>query len=226
MGIHDGHRARLRERYRNEGLDNFNDINALELLLSYAIPRRDTNELAHALLKRFGNLAGVLDASVEELCQVPGIGEHAAILVHMVTALNRKYMISRADSEIVANSSHSVGEFLLPYFYGLHDEVVYLLCMDAKGKVLDCRALFRGTANAVAISLRKVVETALMLNATSVVMAHNHLSGVAAPSTEDIATTHSIATALSNLGIYLLDHIVVADNDFVSMMDSGLMPRL
>lgn len=225
MGIHDGHRARLRARYIEEGLAHFNEIDTLELLLFYAIPRRDTNELAHLLLQQFGSLDGVLGATTGDLCAVPGISENTAVLLHLFNDVARKCEISRQSIRIV-NSSQDAGTFLLPYFYGLRDETVYLLCLDAKGKVLDCRALFKGSANGVAIAIRKIVEVALSVNATSVIMAHNHPGGLALPSAEDRAATLRIRAALQNLDILLIDHIIVADRDFISMADSGLFESL
>ncbi len=225
MGIHDGLRARLRARYIEEGLAHFNEIDTLELLLFYAIPRRDTNELAHLLLQQFGSLDGVLGATTGDLCAVPGISENTAVLLHLFNDVARKCEISRQSIRIV-NSSQDAGTFLLPYFYGLRDETVYLLCLDAKGKVLDCRALFKGSANGVAIAIRKIVEVALSVNATSVIMAHNHPGGLALPSAEDRAATLRIRAALQNLDIVLIDHIIVADQDFISMADSGLFQAL
>ena len=225
MGIHDGHRARLRARYIEEGLAHFNEIDTLELLLFYAIPRRDTNELAHLLLQQFGSLDGVLGATTGDLCAVPGISENTAVLLHLFNDVARKCEISRQSIRIV-NSSQDAGTFLLPYFYGLRDETVYLLCLDAKGKVRDCRALFKGSANGVAIAIRKIVEVALSVNATSVIMAHNHPGGLALPSAEDRAATLRIRAALQNLDIVLIDHIIVADQDFISMADSGLFQAL
>lgn len=225
MGIHDGHRARLRARYIEEGLAHFNEIDTLELLLFYAIPRRDTNELAHLLLQQFGSLDGVLGATTGDLCAVPGISENTAVLLHLFNDVARKCEISRQSIRIV-NSSQDAGTFLLPYFYGLRDETVYLLCLDAKGKVLDCRALFKGSANGVAIAIRKIVEVALSVNATSVIMAHHHPGGLALPSAEDRAATLRIRAALQNLDIVLIDHIIVADQDFISMADSGLFQAL
>ena len=225
MGIHDGHRARLRARYIEEGLAHFNEIDTLELLLFYAIPRRDTNELAHLLLQQFGSLDGVLGATTGDLCAVPGISENTAVLLHLFNDVARKCEISRQSIRIV-NSSQDAGTFLLPYFYGLREETVYLLCLDAKGKVLDCRALFKGSANGVAIAIRKIVEVALSVNATSVIMAHNHPGGLALPSAEDRAATLRIRAALQSLDIVLIDHIIVADQDFISMADSGLFQAL
>ena len=223
MGVHDGHRARLRERYLKEGLDSFNEINTLELLLFYAIPRRDTNEIAHALLDKFGSLDAVFNATHEDLCAVPGISDGTALLLRLITDLQRKSILSRERPKIVS-STQEAGEYLAPYFIGRRDEAIYLLCLDAKGKVLDCRRLFEGTAHAVAISVRKVVEAAMSSNASVVVLAHNHTSGLAFISQEDISATRRIRSALDNLEIMLLDHLIFSENDFISLAESGAMP--
>lgn len=224
MAIHDGHRQRLRQRFIGEGLDSFHDINVLELLLFYGIPRRDTNELAHQLLLRFGSLPGVLDAPLEELQNVPGMTENASVLLHLVRELDRRLLIARTNTDVI-NSTREAGDYLMPFFYGCRDEVLYLLCLDAKGKVLCCRGLFEGGINAAAISVRKIVEVAMTVNATNVVIAHNHPGGLAIPSPEDEEATRRIWTALRSMDIILLDHLIVADDDYVSLADNGLFQK-
>ena len=220
--VHGGHRARLREQFLRSGLDSMSDVQVLELLLFFAIPRRDTNPIAHRLLERFGSLSAVFEAPVTELSRVEGVGESAALLLNLVPQAARRHLIDRAKFEQVLDTTEKCGRYLLPFFHGERDEVVYLLCLDAKCKVLDCRMLFRGGVNTAGVSVRKIVEAALTYNATSVVLAHNHVSGIALPSREDEATTRQIRTALDAVGILLADHIVVADDDFVSMADNGL----
>lgn len=219
--LHTGHRARLKAQFLQAGLDAFTDIQVLELLLFYANPRQDTNPIAHRLLNQFGTLSAVLDAPVELLESVKGVGENAALLLHLIPCVCRRYLIDRASYEQILDSTEKGGAFLVPYFFGARDEMVYLLCLDAKCKVLDCRMLSVGGVNTAAVSVRKIVEAALACNATSVVLAHNHTSGIALPSKEDEATTRQIRTALDAVGILLVDHIIVADDDFVSMADSG-----
>ena len=219
--MHTGHRARLKAQFLQSGLDALTDIQVLELLLFYANPRRDTNPIAHRLLNQFGSLSAVLDAPPELLGKVSGVGENAALLLHLVPCVCRRYLIDRASYEQILDSTEKAGAFLVPYFFGARDEMVYLLCLDAKCKVLDCRMLSVGGVNTASVSVRKIVEAALACNATSVVLAHNHTSGIALPSKEDEATTRQIRTALDAVGILLADHIIVADDDFVSMADSG-----
>ena len=219
--IHKGHRERLKQRFLEDGLDNFTDIQVLELLLFYAIPRSDTNPIAHALLDRFGSLSQVLEADVEELKKVPGIKDHAASLLALVIDLCRYYQVNCAQQTEILTTLDACGKYLVPRFFGRTKETVFLLCLDAKCKVLCCKELGEGTVNATSISVRKVVETALNANATTVILAHNHPSGVALPSNEDVVTTRRIAAALQAVEIYLADHIVVADGDYVSMVQSG-----
>ena len=221
MSIHDGHRERMKKRFLEEGLDSFTQIQALELLLCYCIPQKDTNPLAHALLDRFGSLSQVLEAPVEELRKVPGVGEHTATFLHLITEAGRFYLVNRSSQEKILPSLESCAEYMLPFFFGRKVETVFLLCLDAKCKVLCCKEIGEGSVNAAGISVRRVVETALNAGATTVVLAHNHPSGLALPSAEDIQTTRRVAMALSAVEIHLADHIVVADGDYVSMVQSG-----
>ena len=219
--IHKGHRERLKQRFLEEGLDNFTEIQVLELLLFFAIPRSDTNPIAHGLLDHFGSLSQVLGADVEELKKVPGVKDHAATLLALVTDLCRYYQVNSAQQTEILTTLEDCGRYLVPRFFGRTRETVFLLCLDAKCKVLCCKEIGEGSVNTASISVRKVVETALAANATTVVLAHNHPSGIAVPSNEDIQTTQRIAAALSAVEIHLADHIVVAEGDYVSMVQSG-----
>ena len=222
MSIHDGHRQRLKDRFRQEGLDKFDEIQVLELLLFYAIPQRDTNPLAHRLLDHFGSLAQVLEAPVEELEKISGVGANAATLLSLTTALARYYMVNRGTQTAILTSTQMCGDYLLPHFVGRRNETVFLLCLDAKCKVLCCKEVGEGSVNSASVPIRRIVEMALSMNATSVVLAHNHPSGLALPSGEDVQTTRRLAVALDAVDITLADHIVVADDDYVSMAQSGL----
>lgn len=219
--IHKGHRLRLKNRFLEQGLDGFTDVQVLELLLFYAVPQKDTNGLAHTLINTFGSLSQVLEANVEDLKKVPGISDHSATLLSLVTQLARYYQVDCAGRTKQLTTLDACGEYLVPRFFGRGQETVFLLCLDAKCKVLDCREVGEGSVNCASISIRKIVETALKLNATTVVLAHNHPSGIALPSDEDVQTTRRIFAALEAVDVYLADHFVVADGDYVSMVQSG-----
>ncbi|MDL2288852.1 DNA repair protein RadC [Oscillospiraceae bacterium OttesenSCG-928-F05] len=220
---HAGHRKRLKNRYLTEGLDGFQAHNVLELLLFYALPQGDTNPLAHELIQRFGSLSAVFDTDYSELIKVKGLGEHAALLIKLIPDLGRYYNISKQDFGVIINSTRQAGEYLMPRFHGYINEVVMLVCLDAKCKVLSTQVLVEGELNSARISTRKIIETVLRVNATSVIMAHNHTSGVAVPSREDVDVTKEIGEALAHLDVLLIDHIIIADDDFVSMKDSGML---
>ena len=223
MGVHDGHRERLRARFAEHGLDSFNELNALELLLCYAIPRRDTNEIAHRLLDAFGSLSGVFQASLQELTSVPGIGENAATLILMVPQIVKKAHVSKAKETKIIRNSTDAGNYLLPYFLDEPDEIVMMLCLDNKRAVICCREMGRGVVNCVDANIRRMVETALKVKTTTVIVAHNHPNGVALPSREDDNFTRTLYRSLGLLGITLEDHIIVANDEFVSLADSGIM---
>ena len=224
MAIHDGHRQRVKQRFLQAGLEGFDDASILELLLFYAIPRRDTQPLARQLLARYGSLSAVLEAPVQDLRAVEGVTDHAATLLHLASAVARQYLLRRADPGEPLDSTAKCGAYLMPRFLGERDEAVWLLCLDAKLAPIDCRLLFRGSVNPAGVSVRKVVETALACNATFVILSHNHPNGLALPSKEDVATTKRLYGALEAVGICLCDHIIVAGNDFVSLSDSHLIP--
>lgn len=224
---HAGHRARMKQRFLEHGLDNFSDHNVLELLLFFAVPRRDTNRMAHQLLDAFGSLDGVFDAAPDALKKAAdGMTESAVTLIRLVPAAARRYFMAKTDPGVVLTSSEAIGRYLLPRFFGGRDETAYMLSMDAKMKVLDCRELGRGSTMSVRLDVRQIVRIALEQNASVVVLAHNHASGFAVPSEEDVSATIHIRSVLANVGVLLTDHIVVAGDDFVSMADSGCLPPL
>lgn len=221
MSVHDGHRERLKERFRSEGLDGFTEVQVLELLLFYSVPRKDTNEIAHALLEKFGTLAQVLDANPADLEKVPGMGSSSALFLKLLSAAGRRYQISRTESATILRTLEQCGAYLQPRFFGRKHEAVFLLCLDAKCKVLACKQVGEGSVNSAGVPIRRIVETALSANATMVVLAHNHPSGLALPSADDIQTTKRLAVALDTVEITLIDHLVFSDDDYVSMAQSG-----
>ena len=222
MGIHDEHRKRMKARFLEEGLDNFSDIQVLEFLLFYCIPQGDTNPLAHDLIKQFGSLSQVLEAPVSELEKIKGVGPHSAIFLNLITEVSRYYLVDRSGKNTILDTTEKCGHYLIPRFYGRRNETVFLLCLDAKCKMLCCKEIGEGSVNSAGVPVRRIVETALTANATTVVLAHNHPSGIALPSSDDVQTTHRVAAALDTVDIILADHIIVADDDFVSLVQSSV----
>ena len=222
MGIHDGHRQRKRQQFLQHGLDGFADHEVLELLLFHAIPRQDTNETAHRLLKKFGSLHGVFHAGVEELCKVQGVGENAAALLTLLPAVWRRVSLDSAGDTILT-SVEAAGAYFERLLRAERREVLYLVCLDSKGKVIGSNRLSSGSTSAAPVSVREAVEVALRCDASRVLLGHNHPSGVALPSEEDRQITLQIRQALATMDIELMDHIVVADGDFVSMAASGMI---
>ena len=222
MSIHAGHRQRLKERFLKDGLDNFEEHQVLELLLFYGIPQRDTNEIAHELIRHFGSLSRVLEATPEELSKVKYVGDNVTTLFKLITAVARYYQVSCAMREEILPTIESCGKYLVPFFYQRPNETVFLLCLDAKCKVLCCEKGGEGGINSAGVPVRKIVELALKNNASAVILAHNHPSGVAVPSGEDVQTTRRVAMALDAEGVTLEDPLVVAERDYVSIRQSNL----
>jgi DNA repair protein RadC len=213
----------MKESFLAHGLEPMSDIGALELLLYYAIPRRNTNELAHALLDTFGSLDGVFHASKEELMTVPGIGDHAATLLTLVPQIVKKSAVSKTREIIQIRSSSEAGAYLLPRFQHEQDELLLMLCLDARRSVICCCEMAHGVVNSVEASTRRIVEKALKVKASAVIIAHNHPSGFAIPSREDDAFTKSLYDSLELVGVRFLDHIIVAGDDYVSLADTGIL---
>ena len=217
-----GHRNRVRERYLNTGLDTFQDYEALELLLFYAIPRKDTKSTAKNLISRFGSLPAVLDATLEELTEA-GLSPNAAILLKLVPDMNRYYAVKTDGAGQKVHSTSDAGRILCVMFRDEQTDSVRLLCLNAGGKVLKLALLNQGDINAVHFSVRKIVETALSAKAVSVILAHNHPGGTLTPSREDLDATNSAKAALSTVGIQLLDHLIISGDSYCSLREEGYL---
>lgn len=220
MTIHDGHRQRFKEEFLARP-DSFPDHKLLELLLFYVNPRGDTNPTAHALMERFGSLAGVLDALPTDLKKVPGVGDHGVALIKAVKELSGRYLTARSSLEEIVRTTEDAKVLLQPYFFGARNERVCLLCMDGKGRCQGVRMIGEGSVNAAEVTFRGVVETALSLNSSRAILAHNHVSGLALPSAEDKLTTQRLREVLGAVGVELEDHMIFVDDDMVSLRDSG-----
>lgn len=217
---HAGHRQRVKEEFLVRGVEGWPDHRILELLLFYAHPQGDVNPLAHELIEKFGSLTGVLDASPEELKRVSGVGEHTVTLLRLIPAVGGCYLRKRGEMGQLIRSLRDVSDALTPYFFGARNEMVYILCLDGKRKVLGVRKIAEGSIQSADISIRRIAEEALGLRAAGIYLAHNHISNLALPSGADWMTLDVLEEAMSAIGVQVHDHVIFVDGDMVSLRQS------
>ncbi len=220
---HYGHRERLRERFISDGLSSFQQHEMLELLLSYAIPRRDVNEIAHRLINRFGGISKVLDATVDDLEKVGEISRNTAVLLSSIPHFAKAYRMDKWKTKPNFESVYTAGKFAIDLFVGTNYEESYIICLDNKCGFLNCEKLTEGTINETAFYPRLVVEIAIRNKANKIVITHNHPSGILEPSWSDKEVTKRIKSALDNIDITLVDHIIVGGEQFTSMKELNLI---
>ena len=221
---HGGHRERMRERFLTAGGDALADHELLETILFYAIPRRDTNELAHRLIEDFGSLSSVLEADVDLLARFDGLGESSATYLKLLHELTRRYTADKMnanDKKMVFDTPGKIAAYMAPRYMGVNIERVYLLLFDNALRLLDCCWISDGSVNSAVPKTRVMIEKAYQKQASSVVLVHNHPHGIAVPSGDDIALTHRLDTAFDLVGIKLLEHIVVAGDKYAPILLKG-----
>lgn len=211
---HTNHRKRLRKRFLNEGIDNFEDHNVLELLLFFSIPRRDTNEIAHALLDKFGSLSNVFTASVDQLCTVKGIGESSAALIKMIPQLWKKFAVENYLSEKNIEDIESSGEYLTKLYIGEESERCYMLIFNEKGKMTNTVDVDSGDVSSVYFSPRIIMDIAVKYGASSFILAHNHPTGTTEPSPQDVMLTRRLHEVFEIMGIPMRAHIIVSGSEY------------
>ena len=212
--VHEGHRDRLRQRFLEEGLENFQDHNVLELLLFYSIPRKDTNEEAHRLMDKFGSLSAVFNASYDELCEVKGISGISATLIKMMPELFKKYEVDIIkNDDVILDKSELIAKYVSSYFKGLTTEKMYLLCLDSACRVINFHLISEGIVNATPLNIRKIMEISIKNNAAQLILIHNHPSGIVAPSRNDVDATMGIQNIMTKMGMKLSDHIIIGHGD-------------
>jgi len=219
----EGHRKRLRERFLRSGFDGFHDHELLELLLSYAIPRRDVKPIARELLTEFSSLSAVLDASIEALQNTPGVGEHAAILLTMTPRLGDRYHQDRWRHTSSFQSTRQAVNYLTSVLGTERNEVFCLLALNSRNGLIAKEEIQRGSVNRTAVYPRLVVETSLKHRATAVILAHNHPGGDPNPSTADRQLTRKLKRILNDLDITVHDHIIIAGPSYFSFAEQGEM---
>ena len=216
---HAGHRDRMRSRFCKDGGDHFETHELLEMYLFPLLPRRNTNEIAHRLLERFGSLEDVFLADPAELVQIDGISEKTATAIKVSAAMMRRIAQERYHPKKQYEHFEDVARYLQALYAGITVERVYLLLFDNGMTLLDCIMLDEGTVTQANITPRKIVEHAIKRNASAVLISHNHPKGVAIPSSEDVATTNFLQSSLKNMGITLIDHIIVGRDTIMPILN-------
>ena len=216
--MHEFHRQRLRERYLKCGFESFADHELLEMLLGYAIPRKDTNAIAHDLLKRFGSLRRVLLAELPEVLAVDGMGEASAICLKLHLEMLRRALQDDTKNQVRYDSVIKLAKFLCPQFICATHEMVYAMLLDNGMRLLECFKVTDGIINAAEVSVRRIAERAYHMHAANVVLAHNHPGGLAVPSAQDIEFTDCLNESLRTLGIVLVEHFVIVNERFAPIM--------
>ena len=218
MGIHDGHRDRMRDKLIKNGEEVLHDHEILEMLLYHSVPRKDTNELAHRLIEHFGSLSGVFSASVDALSEIEGVGRNTAVLIKLVSSVNRRAAIGEMDKSEKYDTLEKLGKLMVNYFVGAEVEKTYLVLLDNSMRLIDIVLLGEGTVNESPFPVRRLVEEAVRKNASCVLLAHNHPNGLPVPSGSDIEFTHQLDNLLSMIGIPLLESIVVASGRYAPIL--------
>ncbi len=223
--MHEGHRQRLTDRFLSEGLEGFEEHEIIELLLFYALPRVDTNATAHELIKTFGSLAAVLEADPKDLERVGGIGPKAAAFLTMVPDIFRAYERSKLGKKPALRSIADACGFARTLLFGKPFEQFYVIWLGTQNRVIHYERLSEGSVNESPVYIGRLAAKALRHHAVKCVIAHNHPGGRVVPSKADIETTQSVLNALAVLGIELVDHIIVSENEAFSFQADSLMDK-
>ncbi len=220
------HRKRLRERFQKNGIEGMHDYEILELLLTYAIPRKDVKPMAKELIKRFGGLSGVLDADQKELQTALGIGPISSTLMRLIKEICVAYLAEKMKERDVLSSPQAVLNFSRLKLAGLPHETFMIIFLNAKNKVLDSEILYEGTVDRAVIYPRRIIEKALGHHAAGIILVHNHPSGDSEPSPEDKQLTRALADAVRTIDLRMLDHIIVGRDRYFSFAENRLLPGM
>lgn len=220
------HRKRLRERFQRAGVEGLHDYELLELLLTYAIPRKDVKPIAKDLINRFDSLAGVLDASHKELEEVPDVGPASATLIRLVKELCGEYLAQKMQHLDVLSSPQAVVEFARMKLAGRPHEAFMVIYLNTKNEVIDHEIIHEGTVDHAVVYPRRIFEAALRHHASGLILVHNHPSGHPEPSEEDKRFTRAIVDAARTIDIRVVDHIVIGKTDHFSFMEHHLLPTV
>ena len=217
------HRKRIRERFLNSSGKGLSDYELIELLLTYAIPRRDVKPVAKQLYKKFGGLRGILDCSREELEKIEGIGPASYTLILLIKEIVINYFEENMVKRDVLSSPGYVAEFAKAKLSGLKDEVFLCIFVNTKNEVIGYETIQEGTIDQVVLHPRKVLERALYKKASGIILVHNHPSGHAEPSAEDKILTREMIKAAKLINLRILDHLIIGNNTYYSFRENSLI---
>ncbi|MBQ6907299.1 MAG: DNA repair protein RadC [Clostridia bacterium] len=215
--LHEKHRERLKEKFLEFGLDGLEDHELVELLLFYAVPRQNTNEIAHRLINEYGRISDILEADTENLMKIKGISKHSAVLFKLILASVNKYMNEQNDIANAMLTPQNIDKYIKNLFYGHTNEVAYALLLDKECVVKKVKKLSTGTVNAAPIYPREVVKLAVNEKYPYILLAHNHPNGNAMPSQNDLKITKTIELALNFVEVRLVDHVIVSGEKVISL---------
>jgi DNA repair protein RadC len=217
------HRQRLKQKFAESGIDAFHDYEVLELLLSYAIPRKDVKPLAKKLLHEFGSLKSVVDAEAGSLEKINGISSHTAILIKLIKEMGTLYLKEKAKEKPQINCTSELLNYCKTYMGGLKDEQFCVIYLNAQNRITEIEAIEEGIVNQAVVYPRKVLENALKRKASAIILVHNHPSGHVKPSDADVRLTKTIQETARILDIIVHDHIIIGENRFFSFREEGLI---
>ena len=219
---HAGHRQRMKNKYTEFGARIFSDHELMEMLLFYSIPQRNTNDMAHELVDKFGSPRKAIEADRQRLTQIKGVKDNTALLFSLISEIYRRNKVIIPSCKTVYDTLSSVGEFLTQYFSGLKEERFCVMLLDSSMRLIKFSEISSGSANSVAIDPRTIARLALAENATNAIISHNHPSSVAIPSSSDREITARIEAALSAIGVTLIEHIIVGEVGYSPTMQMRL----
>ena len=205
-----GHRSRIREKYLHLGAKAFEDYELLELILSYALPRRDVKPLAKSLLQEFGSISKLIDAPVDQLAKVKGLSHNSAILLKLAKDLAIRYHEQDIRSEDIMNNPGKIANFARIRLGGMNVEAMMVLFLNTQNVLIGHEIVSEGTTDQVNIYPAEIARKALLYHAKSIILCHNHPGGKASPSEDDIHVTRQIRDILRAVNIFVLDHIIVS----------------
>lgn len=217
------HRKRLRERFRGTGFKGFRDYEALELLLTYSIPRRDVKPLAKSLIAKFKTFQGVLDAPFEEIMSVEGVGESTATYLNTLKECVSLYLRERVMGKRQISSTSGLLDYCRAEMGNLKDEQFRALFLNSQNEIISDEVICEGTVNQSVVYPRKVMERALYHKASALIFVHNHPSGNYTPSNEDLSLTNALKEAAKSLQIKVHDHLIIGKRGYFSFVEAGIL---